>query len=653
MTDPLKFLFAIWRIQPDGHFFLAHFDETHMFRERSFPRETEDDLTEYKRKPRLSLVGDGVDLYFCPNSFTEANRRNNCSNGGRWLYADLDESDPRKLDASLKPTIAWETSPNRYQAMWLMDKHLPADKLAETNQWMTYTTNADKGGWSPTKVLRVPGSVSHKRDTPHEVKLMWSNGPRYKADDLCAKVRSSTITTPTPVTTAEERSARQLRLKYKDVMPAQARKLLRTRIDQVRGDRSAMLWKLENLLLECGLNTGEVFVLAKASAWNKYRGEQREEARLWAEINRAATRHDADKPVPAKTRKKVERLNKVKSSKAESAEETLPKIEVVKERVAQRERDGQFPGLLGVSLNEFLAKPYPKPSWLVKDIWTTGAYGVVGGTWKSYKSMLCLDLALSLSTGDEFLGEFPIGNGPEQGDDEYEPDPQSVLYLHQEGSRGLIADRLGRIAHAKGYWGVKYKDTPSGPQFVINDSNIPLYISSFPGMDLADPNWVDILYDTILTRGHKMVVLETMYLLTGDADENAANEMKPVLKAIAEVAVETKCAIATSHHYNKATDTGARTISRLSGSGIFARWLESGVFLERVGEESDNTTKLDVVHRELPAMPPKYLKFGWDDSDEGDYNIEILDRDEFKGEMIEIPAGGSVPKKHIEALEDA
>ena len=624
MTDPLKFLRAIWKFQPDGHFFLAYFDETHTFRERSFPRSN----GVFTRPPRLSRVGNGVDLYFCPNSFSEINRRNSYGQEGRWLYADLDESDPLKLPRSIRPTIAWQTSPNRYQAAWLLDTALPADKLAITNQWLTYESHADKGGWSLTKVLRVPGSVSHKRDTPFNVELLWVDGPRHSADALYKRARASRRDPSLPQSAAEERSVTQLRKKYWKVMPAGARKILRATPEQAaRSDRSATLWKLENMLLEAGLHPAEVFTLAKASAYNKFKGEQREEAQLWAEVMRAAARHDLDLPLTAKAKKVRQR--------AEQEVEKTTRVTVIEEaqaRAAEREKAGEFPGILGVELKDFLAKPYPKPSWLVQDIWTTGSYGVISGAWKGYKSMLSLDLALSISTGDEFLGHFAIGG--DSSDPNYEPEPQPVLYLHEEGAPGLIADRLGRIAHSKGFWGARVTNGSNGLRFLVNDRRIPLFVSTFPGLDLTQEEWLEVLYDSIIVNQYKMVILESLYLITGDADENEAAALKPTLQGIAEVSRETKSAIAISHHYNKSADAGQRKLARLSGTGVVARWLESGLFLERVGEESDNSTKLDVIHRELPSMTTKILKFNWDEDDEGDYNVDVMDA----RDMVEVPA---------------
>ena len=58
----------------------------------------------------------------------------------------------------------------------------------------------------------------------------------------------------------------------------------------------------------------------------------------------------------------------------------------------------------------------PQPDarqWLVRDLWTTAAVGVIGGSPKVAKSWLGLDLAVSVASGTPALGRFPVdATGP-------------------------------------------------------------------------------------------------------------------------------------------------------------------------------------------------------------------------------------------------
>jgi len=117
------------------------------------------------------------DVYFCPNIFSRPRRSKDLMLPSKWLYADLDKVDPAevgpKYGSILRPSIAWESSPGRYQALWELDRFLDPELHSTVNQKLTYLIGADKGGWDRTQVLRVPGTINHKYAEEPEVKLLW------------------------------------------------------------------------------------------------------------------------------------------------------------------------------------------------------------------------------------------------------------------------------------------------------------------------------------------------------------------------------------------------------------------------------------------------------------------------------------------------
>src|SRR3989304_2677067 len=122
----------------------------------------------------LEEVKSGVDIYFCPLPSNKKSRRKESFDKSRILWADLDEASPYTCHP--KPTIAWETSPNRYQALWLLDRELTASEVESVNKNLTYSIGADKGGWDLGQILRIPYTTNYKPqyDHPH-VKLLWKN----------------------------------------------------------------------------------------------------------------------------------------------------------------------------------------------------------------------------------------------------------------------------------------------------------------------------------------------------------------------------------------------------------------------------------------------------------------------------------------------
>jgi hypothetical protein len=101
------------------------------------------------------------DLYFCPNVFRTAQRRKQLALPSRLMYQDLDESDPRELP--LEPELWWETSPDRFQAIWVLDQVVEPEELSQLNRALNRACHADPGTWNLTRLLRVPGSWNAKR----------------------------------------------------------------------------------------------------------------------------------------------------------------------------------------------------------------------------------------------------------------------------------------------------------------------------------------------------------------------------------------------------------------------------------------------------------------------------------------------------------
>jgi hypothetical protein len=189
------------------------------------------------------------DIYFSPTTYSEPHRRKEYVQPSRWLWQDLDAVNPDKINP--RPTMAWESSPGRYQALWRLDKQYPPTELEIINKKLAEKVNADRGSWILTKVLRVPGSVNLKYPSKPHGKLLWEDGP--------------------------------------DVVPTQILKDLPTQVEDVlskpvTGDRSSILWLIEHELAKAGFNIDEIYDIVKSSRWNKFRGRNDEEKRLMHEI---------------------------------------------------------------------------------------------------------------------------------------------------------------------------------------------------------------------------------------------------------------------------------------------------------------------------------------------------------------------------------
>lgn len=150
------FLQYVWSLQPAGWRFLA-------WRHEDLWAELPIGMVRHPKK-RVALPGPAMndgDLYFCPNSFGDKVRQKHLCLPGRIMYQDLDESDPRQLP--LQPELWWETSPGRFQALWVLDQAVEPLELAQLNRALNRACHADPGTWNLTRLLRVPGSWNGKR----------------------------------------------------------------------------------------------------------------------------------------------------------------------------------------------------------------------------------------------------------------------------------------------------------------------------------------------------------------------------------------------------------------------------------------------------------------------------------------------------------
>jgi AAA domain len=74
--------------------------------------------------------------------------------------------------------------------------------------------------------------------------------------------------------------------------------------------------------------------------------------------------------------------------------------------------------------------------WLIQDLWTDQAVGILGGEPKCCKSFLALGIALAVASGSACLRRFPVRrSGP-------------VLFFPAEDSLSIVRQRLDGLAYA-------------------------------------------------------------------------------------------------------------------------------------------------------------------------------------------------------------
>jgi len=502
------------------------------------------------------------DVYFAPNLFDGKRRIEQNVAPEKNLYADLDPVDPRTL-GDLRPTIAWESSPGHYQAVWVANaERVGASWPGKENHRLTVALEADPSGWDATQLLRVPGRPNFKWEYKEKNNgkpvtgegLLWDNGPRYvwsDFDDLPevgAVVGDDVEMVDEGIIESVDRHEVWARVRLK--VSARCREYLALKTDpQGTADRDQVLWQIERDLADAGCTLIEIVAIVRPSVWNKYKGRNDELKRLKIEAAKAIN---------------------AKPDTLEEVIEQKPNITWLKDVVAQ---------------------PIPRPKWLVKDVWTRAGCGFIAGAPKSYKSWMGLDLALSVSTGTAFLNQpqFKVAR------------PEPVLYLQEEDGLNLVMDRLANILESKsperlysGQMVIVGGDTQRDLKISVPPSarsgdviwappvgDVPLALHVQTGFISSDPGWQAWLDEVMEDNKFALVIIDTLSTTVGDTDTDKTGEMMTkVLKPLKQLAHKHDAAICIVHHNKKAaTDQkGMRAGNDMLGAVGLHAWVDCAIY---------------------------------------------------------------------------
>lgn len=494
------------------------------------------------------------DLYWCPSLFETPVRQGNQAADERSLWADLDEADPRKIE-DYPPTIAWETSPGRYQALWILSAGdiQGASWPGKENQRLTYHIGADISGWDTTQLLRVPGWQNHKPEYRSKSgnyptgRLLWSNGRTYLPDEFedlpeVEGALSASDLTDVVAQQVEALDVSTIMARIKLKLTPHARELIRAR--NATGDRSNALWDIERSLADAGCSVEEIVAIVRGTVWNKYRDRADELKRLITEATKAIAARPKD----------IEK-------KLQDDLEERPKAE-----------PGRMAGILA---------SMKKPTWVIDGILSEGAVGFIAGEPKSFKTWVAMDMAISVATGTRFLDYFTVRK------------PGPVLFIEEEDPGSLLKTRATKIWKSKAADKLKIegKDLMWEPASAEGDFDPDINLYLHQGFIISDESWQEWLDDT-LTRGmnstpYRLLTIDTLMMVAGSVDENRSQDMTArVFRPLKSLARKHNIAIQVVHHMRKGGENGQRGGQRLLGSVANHAWADDSLFLTHGSTQS-------------------------------------------------------------------
>jgi hypothetical protein len=208
-----------------------------------------------------------------------------------------------------------------------------------------------------------------------------------------------------------------------------------------------------------------------------------------------------------------------------------------------------------------LASSGPQTQWLVQDLWTEQAVGILGGEPKCCKSFLALDVAVSVASGAACLRQFPVRRtGP-------------VLLFPAEDSLAVVRQRLEGIATAA--------QIPFG--------SLPVQVITAPTLRLDMPADRLRLSDTVQQLRPILLILDPLIRLHR-VDENDATQIAALLSYLRELQRQFQLAVMLVHHARKDSHA-SRPGQALRGSSELHGWGDSNLYMRRKGSQLTLSTE--------------------------------------------------------------
>lgn len=222
----------------------------------------------------------------------------------------------------------------------------------------------------------------------------------------------------------------------------------------------------------------------------------------------------------------------------------------------------------------------PPVTYVVDGLLELPSVNVLYGPPGTLKSFLLQDLFACVGGGVHWLRPAP-----------WNPHASAIkttqapsMWLDFDNGSRRTHDRFGALARHYG---------------LSNDAPITYYSMPAPWLDAANAGSVNKLIERVKAKGAKLVCIDNLGTVSGNADENSA-EMVGVMSNLRRLAEEAGAAVVVIHHQRKSTGTIVRAGDSLRGHSSIEAALDLALIIERepnsdiVNVRATKTRGLDV-----------------------------------------------------------
>lgn len=479
---------------------------------------------------QVKALRDKYDLYL---SFTPTGGKERKKPNAQDTYIIAQDIDGAPIPTDLPPSYYWETSPNKYQGVWVLDNKVNPQEHEILCRKLVKKYGFDPCGVDIVHLYRIPGTVNHKYATDFKVSGMMGEGTVYRKRDFMKHLEDVDISKSTLVKDEEIETINADLDNILDEYNAMSEFTHEMAID-----RSDWAWKLENKLISNGASKEIVkFVLLNAPESKAKFTEDTVDA----EVNRAFAKYEAKKEDVEEV-EPVTRLSKkfkLEEVEAKSLRTVSDKGKTIKSKFNIVRVD---------EIEEF----DPTDFWLIEDLWENGSVGIIGAPSKSFKSTFALNLACAVATGKPF-----DGRQVKQG---------AVLIIQGENNLSMEQHKIYAITGS----------TTPPPIYFVEDNITMEHIHKLEN----DMRELEI----------KLLIIDPMYLLFGNGDINRHQDIVARLETLSRLSKNIGCAIMLIHHSRKLERGAKIQTADMYGSAFIEGWYESMILLQRKSNNSSTMT---------------------------------------------------------------